>query len=135
MIHQEYSRFKHIKSFFAMFVMVIITTLMLSFVYGCKKSGKPNATSPIQVTTVKLEPKDTPVVFEFVGQTKSSHQVEIRARVNGFLDKRVYTEGAVVKAGDVMFKMDPKPFQAQLDAAQASLAQHRAEPGKALDPS
>jgi len=93
---------------------------------GCKKADKTAAPPQVQVTYVKVEPKDTPVVFEFVGQTKSSHQVEIRARVNGFLDKRIYTEGAVVKTGEVMFKMDPKPFQAQLDAAQAALVQQQA---------
>jgi membrane fusion protein (multidrug efflux system) len=93
---------------------------------GCKKADKTVALPQAQVTCVKVEPKDTPVVFEFVGQTKSSHQVEVRARVNGFLDKRVYTEGAVVKAGEVMFEMDPKPFQAQLDAAKGALAQQQA---------
>jgi len=107
-------------------VILAFTALTLIFFTGCRKSEKPKTTHPTQVTVVKIEPMDTPVVFEFVGQTKSSHQVEIRARVNGFLDKRVYTEGSVVKAGDVMFKMDTKPFQAQLDAAQASLAQQQA---------
>jgi membrane fusion protein (multidrug efflux system) len=52
--------------------------------------------------------------------------VQIRARVNGFLDKRVYTEGSMVKAGDVMFRQDPKPFQAQLDAARGALAEQEA---------
>jgi membrane fusion protein, multidrug efflux system len=99
---------------------------MLLFFWGCKKEAKTGALPPAQVTVIKVEPKDTPVVFEFVGQTKSSHQVEVRARINGFLDKRVYTEGAAVKAGDVMFKMDPKPFQAQLAAAQGALAQQQA---------
>jgi membrane fusion protein (multidrug efflux system) len=46
--------------------------------------------------------------------------------VNGFLDRRVYTEGSMVKAGDVMFQQDPKPFQAQLDAAQGALAEQEA---------
>ncbi|MEM5448695.1 efflux RND transporter periplasmic adaptor subunit [Paraburkholderia guartelaensis] len=70
--------------------------------------------------------RDVPVVFEYVGQTESSQQVEIRARVNGFLEKRVYTEGSLVHAGDVMFVMDRKPFEAALDAAQAELAQQKA---------
>ncbi|HKT92100.1 MAG TPA: efflux RND transporter periplasmic adaptor subunit [Paraburkholderia sp.] len=70
--------------------------------------------------------RDVPVVFEYVGQTESSQQVEIRARVNGFLEKRVYTEGSLVHAGDVMFIMDRKPFEATLDAAKAELAQQKA---------
>ena len=77
------------------------------------------------MTTV--ESKDTPVTFEFVGITESSQQVEVRARVNGFLDERRYTEGNIVKQGQVMFKMDAKPFQAQLDAAQSALAEQQAK--------
>ncbi|HQR59826.1 MAG TPA: efflux RND transporter periplasmic adaptor subunit, partial [Methylophilaceae bacterium] len=56
----------------------------------------------------------------------SSRQVQIVARVNGFLDKRVYTEGSLVKAGQVMFLQDPKPLQATLDANKAALAEQRA---------
>jgi len=52
--------------------------------------------------------------------------VEIRARVAGFLDKRVYTEGDAVKAGDVLFLLDKKPFQAQVDDATAALSRHKA---------
>ena len=64
--------------------------------------------------------------YEFVGETQSSQQVEIRARVSGFLEQRLYTEGAMVKTGQVMFRMDQKPFKAALDAAQAELAQQQA---------
>ncbi|MFO1392379.1 MAG: efflux RND transporter periplasmic adaptor subunit [Steroidobacteraceae bacterium] len=96
-------------------------------VSGCGKH-KPAAgeQGPVGVTAMKITPADTPVSFEYVGQTQSSHQVQIRARVNGFLDKRVYTEGSMVKAGDVMFQQDPKPFQAQLDAALGALAEQQA---------
>jgi membrane fusion protein (multidrug efflux system) len=66
------------------------------------------------------------VNFEYVAQTQSSHSVNIQARVAGFLDKRVYTEGEFVKLGQVLFEMDKKPFQAQLNAAQAALAQQEA---------
>jgi membrane fusion protein (multidrug efflux system) len=126
MNHSDFLQSRSKNPFPLLFIALITITLTLVFTGGCKKSDKPQAATPVQVVAIKVEPKDTPVVFEFVGQTKSSHQVEIRARVNGFLDKRVYTEGAAVKAGDVMFKMDPKPFQAQLDAAQAALAQQQA---------
>lgn len=109
-----------------LFVFLISSCLAFSLFAGCKKGGVSQARPPAQVSVIKIEPKDTPVVAEFVGQTQSSHQVEIRARVNGFLDKRTYVEGALVHDGDVMFKMDPKPFQAQLDAAQGELAQQQA---------
>jgi membrane fusion protein (multidrug efflux system) len=78
------------------------------------------------VTFLTIEPKDTPVSYEFVGSTTSSQQVEVRARVNGFLDERLYVEGSLVKQGQVMFRMDSKPFEAQLDAARAALAEQQA---------
>jgi membrane fusion protein (multidrug efflux system) len=61
-----------------------------------------------------------------VAHTQSSREVNIQARVNGFLDKRVYTEGSIVKAGQVLFLMDKKPFEAQLNAAAAALARYEA---------
>jgi membrane fusion protein (multidrug efflux system) len=73
------------------------------------------------VTVIKVEPRDTPVVAEFVGKTASSRRVEIRSRVEGFLDKREYTEGSMVEAGQVLFVMDKKPFEAQLNAASTGL--------------
>ena len=89
---------------------------------GCGRgTPAPPARPTPDVTTVVAAPRDVPVTFEFVAQTQSSQAVNIQARVTGFLDKRVYTEGAVVKAGQVLFQMDQKPFQAQVDAAQAAL--------------
>src|SRR6185295_3319078 len=61
-----------------------------------------------------------------VAQTQSPRAVNIQARVSGFLDRRVYTEGALVKEGQVLFLMDKKPFQAQLDQAKAAQQQQAA---------
>jgi membrane fusion protein (multidrug efflux system) len=93
---------------------------------GCGKTEAPPPQPP-EVTVLSVEQKDTPVTFEFVGSTASSQQVEVRARVDGFLDERMYIEGNMVKQGQLMFKMDEKPFQAQLDAAQSALAQQQAK--------
>lgn len=101
----------------------LISFLLLA---GCNKENKMALNSQPEVSVIQIEPRDTPVSIEFVGQTQSSHQVEIRARINGFLNRCVYTEGAVVKAGQVLFEMDPKPFQVQLDQAQAALAKQQA---------
>ena len=96
----------------------ILAVVMILASGGCSKHDEKSsqkAPGPIEVTTVKVSPKDTPVTFEYVARVESSRQVSIRARVSGFLDRRVYTEGAVVKAGRTLFLMDPKPFKAQLD--------------------
>jgi len=78
------------------------------------------------VKVLGIEKRDVPVVFEYVAQTQSSHLVNIQARVSGFLDKRIYTEGSMVKEGQVLFQMDPKPFQVQLNQAKAALAKQKA---------
>lgn len=79
-----------------------------------------------EVTVVKVSTKDTPVAGEFVAKTQSSRRVEIRSRVVGFLDKREYEEGTMVEVGQVLFLIDPKPFEAQLNAAKAELNQQKA---------
>ncbi|ABK98044.1 efflux RND transporter periplasmic adaptor subunit [Pelobacter propionicus] len=93
---------------------------------GCAKKEKPVALPPPAVEIVQVIAKDTPIISEYVAQTQSSQQVSIQARVNGFLEKRAYTEGSIVKAGTVLFLMDKKPFQAQVDAASAALDRQKA---------
>jgi len=97
------------------------------FLFGCaKKEATTQAPPALEVTAVTAVAKDTPVDFEFVAQTQSSREVEIRARVNGFLDKRLYTEGEMMRSGQPMFQMDRKPFEAALLSAQGQLEQQRA---------
>ncbi len=105
--------------------LLAVALLFLTLAGGCSKKQKPQDRQP-EVTVVKVAPADTPVTFEFVAQTQSSHEVEIRARVNGFLEKRMYTEGSIVKKGTVLFVMDKKPFQTQVNAAAAALARQKA---------
>jgi len=110
-------------------IRVAVSCLALSlpvWLAGCSKEAPPAAPQSADVTAVTIQPKDTPAVFEFVGQTQSSREVEIRARVDGFLEKRVYTEGNLVRAGDTLFQMDRKPFEATLQQARGELAQQQA---------
>jgi membrane fusion protein (multidrug efflux system) len=96
---------------------------------GCDKiqpAAAPEAPPPVEVTVVAVEPTDTPIVIEFVAKTASSRRVEIRSRVEGFLEEQRYVEGSTVEEGDVLFIMDKKPFEASLGAANAELAQHTA---------
>ena len=94
---------------------------------GCGKEPKKEvAPAAIEVTALTIAPREVPITTTFVAQTQSSQAVNVQARVSGFLDKRVYTEGAVVKAGQVLFRMDPKPFQVQVDSATAALQRNQA---------
>ena len=80
----------------------------------------------VEVTAVKVEPRTVPITFEWIAQTESSRQVEIRARVDGILEKRVYREGSLVHEGEVMFEMERKPFEARLALAKAELGEQEA---------
>jgi len=102
-----------------------LACVMFVLCAGCHKTEAPPA-PPIEVTVMTVQPRDTPVSFEFTAQTQSSREVQIRARVDGFLDKRVYTEGSLVHPGQTLFLMDPKPFEAALKTAQGQLAQQQA---------
>jgi len=110
----------------ALLPLLVLTAAML-LVGGCGKEEKKEAArAPTDVTALTVTPRDVPIASVFVAQTQSSQAVNIAARVSGFLDQRVYTEGAVVKAGQVLFRMDPKPFQAQVDGAAAALQRNQA---------
>jgi membrane fusion protein (multidrug efflux system) len=82
---------------------------------GCGREKKDAAIPPAEVTVVTVSPQDVPVSAEYVAQTQGSCMVSIQARVNGFLKRRVCTEGAFVKEGDVHFGALPNhdtPFRA-----------------------
>jgi membrane fusion protein (multidrug efflux system) len=69
---------------------------------------------------------NTPASIEFIGQLDSPQNVDVRARVEGFVDKMLFTEGSEVKEGDPLFKLDDKPFKERLSAAEGSLAESKA---------
>ncbi|WP_231879842.1 efflux RND transporter periplasmic adaptor subunit [Crenobacter luteus] len=97
---------------------------------ACGKEGSPAAQGnppPVPVAVITAAARDVPVAFEFVGQTAGSREVEVRARVGGILVKRAYTEGKPVRAGDLLFQIDPAPFQAALDQAQGALKVEEAQ--------
>jgi len=106
---------------------MLASALVVAGVSGCgKREAGPQGRPPAQVSTVVVQARDVPVDFEYVAQTESSRQVNIQARVAGFLDKRVYTEGGLVKEGQVLFLMDQKPLRAQVDQARAALSSNQA---------
>jgi len=86
---------------------------------------------PAEVTTQVIAVRNFPVAFEYVGQTLGSKDVEVRARVTGIIEKRLYQEGAPVKAGQPLFTIDPKPYAAQVAQAQAELVRAEAQKAQA----
>ncbi|HRZ24155.1 MAG TPA: efflux RND transporter periplasmic adaptor subunit [Candidatus Contendobacter sp.] len=100
-------------------------TLLLSVGPALALAQQP--TPPVEVTVVSAAPQTTPATFEYTGKTESSRSVEIRARVEGYLDKIAYTEGDLVRTGQLLFQLDPLPFQAALDSAKGDLARAEAQ--------
>jgi len=107
---------------------VILSTVIASSLFGCERPDPPTPPEPgprpVDVITVTL--RDLPVQFEFIGRTESSQRVEIRPRIDGYLEEIVYAEGEFVEEGDVMFRIDDAPFESRLRAARAELAQQEA---------
>ncbi|WP_163340335.1 efflux RND transporter periplasmic adaptor subunit [Desulfopila sp. IMCC35008] len=103
---------------------------LLLFISGCEKekTAAPVVTqSALAVTVMKVVPQDSPVVFTFNGMVRSTHKVEIRARVEGFLEKRLYREGTMVEPGETLFQLDRKPFESALQQAQGELGLRQAQ--------
>jgi len=92
---------------------------------GCKKSPPP-APPPPSVVVMDLTTTNVPLDTEFIGQLDSPQNVEIRARVEGFVDQMLFIEGMNLKVGDPLFKLDDKPHQERLKAALGMLAEAEA---------
>ena len=86
---------------------------------------------PAQVTTTTVATSSFPVAFEYIGQAAGSKDAEVRPRVTGIVEKRLYSEGSTVKAGQPLFLIDPRPYEAQLAAAEAEIARVKAEKARA----
>jgi membrane fusion protein (multidrug efflux system) len=93
---------------------------------GCGKEAPPPPRPAPQVSVITIEPATIPYTPVFVAQTESSRQVNIVARVSGFLDRIAYKEGQLIKQGQLMFLLDPKPFEAQLNSARGELESQQA---------
>jgi membrane fusion protein (multidrug efflux system) len=88
--------------------------------------ARPGAPPPPQVGVLPIKAKAIPLTFTYAGRVAGFRDVEIRAQVSGALLKREFAEGARVKQGDVLFRIDPKPYEVALDRAKAQLAQAEA---------
>ena len=98
---------------------------------GCTQPSAPPPPPPVEVGVVDVEPRELTLSLEYPAQLKGVREVEVRARVSGILLERRYDEGARVEAGDVLFRIDPDPFRAQVARARADLGVAEANLGQA----
>jgi len=87
-------------------------------------AGAPSG--PVAVEIVRVEQKDVPIYGEWVGTLDGLTNADVRAQVTGYILRQDYQEGAFVKKGQLLFEIDPRPFQAAVDQAQGQLAQAKA---------
>src|SRR5712664_2219903 len=103
--------------------------LVIGLVIGATRpkhvSGAPPGASP-DVEVVQVEQKDVPIYGEWIGTLDGFTNADVRAQVAGYLLRQGYQEGAFVKKGQLLFEIDPRPFQAALDQAEGQLAQAKA---------
>src|SRR6266404_1582671 len=93
------------------------------------RSNKPAqaAPRPLDVEVVRVEQKDVPVYSEWIGTTEGIVNADIKAEVTGYLLKQDYKEGSLVKKGQLLFELDPRPFQAAVDQANGQVAQFQGQ--------
>ncbi len=101
----------------------LLTSLVL--LVACDP-GQPPAPPPPEVLVVEAAARDVPLIYEWLGTTEGFVDAVVRAQVSGYLIARDYQEGQLVKRGELLFRIDPRPFQAALDQAQGQLASARA---------
>src|SRR3982074_795777 len=94
---------------------------------GCERQkAPPLAAAPPQVIVAMVEPRDVPIIEEWIGSLDGSANVDIRARVQGYIQEIVFKEGSAVKEGDLLLRIDPRPYEAALAQAKAELGQANA---------
>src|SRR5881394_2051538 len=106
-------------------LLALLTGAAVLSLTGCQKAA-PLSLPPPMVEVAEMTPTNAPASTEIIGQLDSPQNVDVRARVEAFVDKMLFTEGTEVKEGDPLFKLDDKPFQERLAGAKGQLGEAKA---------
>jgi len=124
---QQKDSSNHIRDTFFKWTVAIVALLGGFLTAGCDRGQQSPQPPPVpEVTTVTIQPQRVVMTTELPGRTSAFRIAEIRPQVNGLVQKRLFTEGSDVKAGQVLYRIDPAPFQAALDNAKAALGRSEA---------
>src|SRR6516162_2657016 len=112
----------------ALLALLLVGALLAS---GCSRKPAQTAPPPPEVLVTTVQPRDVPRVLERVATLDGFINANINAQVQGYIVSRDYQEGSVVKKGDLLFQIDPRPFEAALAQAKGTLAKDQANQIKA----
>ena len=107
--------------------MLFLVVLLMSIGGGCEKPAPPPAPPPPPVTVARPVQREVIEWDEYTGHLEAKETVEVRAGVSGFIDSADFEEGSLVKAGQLLFVIDPRPFEAELALQQAEVQRARAQ--------
>ena len=112
---------------------VLLSSILTAITVGaCKPANEYVAPPPPTVTVSQPIQRDVTNYLEFTGNTRAVRRVEVRARVEGFLQSKHFEDGADVKKGDLLYVIDPRPFEAKVNKAQADVSSKKAILEKAM---
>jgi membrane fusion protein (multidrug efflux system) len=111
-------------------ILALLAVLASSSFLGCQTQKAAAPPPPTEVEVVSVVQRDVPIYGEWVATLDGYVNAQIQPQVSGYLIKQSYKEGSFVRKGQVLFEIDPRPFQAVLDQAKAQLAQAQAQLGK-----
>ena len=120
-------------SLIARLVLVIGLATLAGLDAGCSSSSsaQPKAPAPVEVSVAEVICKQIGDSDEFTGRLEAVNAVEVRPRVSGYLQSVHFKEGAIVRQGDLLFQIDPRPFQAEVDRLKGDLSQAKAQRSRA----
>ena len=103
----------------------IATLVIVAGLLVFARSNKPVAAAPgpLEVEVIPVEQTNVPIYKEWIGTTEGMVNAEIKAQVTGYLVRQAFKEGSFVKRGELLFEIDPRPFQASVDQAKGQVAQ------------
>jgi membrane fusion protein, multidrug efflux system len=118
----------NLKTYSCLGVLLALTCSLLFI--GCSASGQKNGPAEIPappVLVVEVQPRDVPVYADFAAQTYARNMVEVRARVEGYIEKWLFLPGSEVKAGQVLYMLDLRPYEAVVAQSKGNLSQSEAD--------
>jgi membrane fusion protein (multidrug efflux system) len=102
---------------------VALATLALTTILSACGRPEPPAMPPMEVAVIEVQPREIPIYFDMIGQTRGSVDIPIRARVDGVLEEIHFLEGRPVEEGQLLYVIDPAPYQSKVVEAQGRLAE------------